>query len=1313
MKKRMKILLTIFLSASMAVTPVTVMADDGQAQTQNTYEASVQETEVNTSSSGAETNEPETGTSLQKEEASDNQTPSAGAEEEIPASGGSSDSDEEQGTSGSGEPEEISTGVQSQNTENTDSNSEGIEHVKELIAALPDIKDVTADNEAQIKEAESAYNALSDADKTTLDDPTNIPAGKEQSYGRVLESALWGLEVLKKVDNSTTLPQGTYSASTTPDLTSSSSKGKSSSSRIRTWTVTEVTVDGQGKALATIQVDSGTYTTLRTNGETYQGTVSGTGKHKVTTFQNVPIDLNSTFYIAAYSSTMGTEIGYSVTTAIDESEATALNIKNNTGMFKAVNAKLEKQGDQTYLVMDLSGSGYHELYKGTYEEAVSNGDGSKDKGNDSWVHGYKNSEGRWEFAIPLTEGELNGTDIPLVAVSNTYYSKYLKGENDLKRAFYPRKIQVNESAKTLVTGDFTGETSLTVTLADGIMMKKPDAKLETVGGPNSNGYSETLKLIMQNGSYDRLYIGSKEDAAEAETKGETTRLDDANTFTVAVREGSFGGNITKDYLEKPVIVSFRGTSSGKWVERKVTISKIAKTLKIDPVTAQVRFRAVDEDGNAVPGVSFTVKRKDTQINPDSDSTYTLVKDTAYIVEASAEGFEAQTFNYTPDGTEAEHTVTLKKDESEATALNIKNNTGMFKAVNAKLEKQGDQTYLVMDLSGSGYHELYKGTYEEAVSNGDGSKDKGNDSWVHGYKNSEGRWEFAIPLTEGELNGTDIPLVAVSNTYYSKYLKGENDLKRAFYPRKIQVNESAKTLVTGDFTGETSLTVTLADGIMMKKPDAKLETVGGPNSNGYSETLKLIMQNGSYDRLYIGSKEDAAEAETKGETTRLDDANTFTVAVREGSFGGNITKDYLEKPVIVSFRGTSSGKWVERKVTISKIAKTLKIDPVTAQVRFRAVDEDGNAVPGASFTVKRKDTQINPDSDSTYTLVKDTAYTVEAGAEGFEAQTFNYTPDGTEAEHTVTLKKEKKEELKTVGLSYSAHVQNIGWQTNVTDGTEAGTVGRSLQMEAIKLSTTGDADVQAEYRSHIQNSGWENGWTKEGQISGTTGKKLRMEAVQIRLTGSDADKYDIWYQAHVQNYGWLGWTKNGASAGTTGKGLRMEAIRVRILPKGSAAPGSTDESYVEPLVCYQAHVQNKGWMSSASDGEIAGTTGEKLRMEAVKLTLNLPQSEGGIAYQSHLQNIGWEQSWKANGQISGTTGQKRRLEAVRIKLTGKIAEKYDIYYRVHVQNKGWTGWAKNGEDCGSTGLSLRGEALETVLVSKGASAPGSTANTCWR
>lgn len=37
-------------------------------------------------------------------------------------------------------------------------------------------------------------------------------------------------------------------------------------------------------------------------------------------------------------------------------------------------------------------------------------------------------------------------------------------------------------------------------------------------------------------------------------------------------------------------------------------------------------------------------------------------------------------------------------------------------------------------------------------------------------------------------------------------------------------------------------------------------------------------------------------------------------------------------------------------------------------------------------------------------------------------------------------------LASAAVSYSAHVENIGWMTPVTDGTVAGTEGRSLQME---------------------------------------------------------------------------------------------------------------------------------------------------------------------------------------------------------------------------------------------------------------------------
>lgn len=29
---------------------------------------------------------------------------------------------------------------------------------------------------------------------------------------------------------------------------------------------------------------------------------------------------------------------------------------------------------------------------------------------------------------------------------------------------------------------------------------------------------------------------------------------------------------------------------------------------------------------------------------------------------------------------------------------------------------------------------------------------------------------------------------------------------------------------------------------------------------------------------------------------------------------------------------------------------------------------------------------------------------------------------------------------------------------------------------------------------------------------------------LKLTGKDADKYDIYYRVHAQNYGWLAWAK---------------------------------------------------------------------------------------------------------------------------------------------------------------------------------------------
>ena len=211
----------------------------------------------------------------------------------------------------------------------------------------------------------------------------------------------------------------------------------------------------------------------------------------------------------------------------------------------------------------------------------------------------------------------------------------------------------------------------------------------------------------------------------------------------------------------------------------------------------------------------------------------------------------------------------------------------------------------------------------------------------------------------------------------------------------------------------------------------------------------------------------------------------------------------------------------------------------------------------------------------------------------------------------------------------------------------------------------------------------------------------------------AEQYDIYYRAHIQNYGWLGWAKNGEKSGSQGYGLRMEGIQIQLVKKGETGPESTGEAFIKvgdekanPELSYMAHVQNIGWQPEVMAGELCGTEGKSLRMEALKVNLDTDGIEGEIRYAAHVQNIGW-QSYVQSGELAGTTGKSLRIEAVKMQLTEEMAERYDIYYRTYIQNYGWLGWAKNGEIAGSVGHSLRVESIEIQLVEKGQKAPEST------
>lgn len=287
----------------------------------------------------------------------------------------------------------------------------------------------------------------------------------------------------------------------------------------------------------------------------------------------------------------------------------------------------------------------------------------------------------------------------------------------------------------------------------------------------------------------------------------------------------------------------------------------------------------------------------------------------------------------------------------------------------------------------------------------------------------------------------------------------------------------------------------------------------------------------------------------------------------------------------------------------------------------------------------------------------------------------------------------------VSVYYTTHVQKIGWQSAVSNGSTSGTTGKSYRVEAIKIETSDSLySGGISYSAHVQSVGWQD-WVSDGSIAGTTNQSLRMEAIKIKLTGELAEQYDVYYRVHVQTLGWMDWACNGEAAGTSNFRKRIEAIQIVLVEKGGSAPGSTSCSYVDAsdiYVTYQSHVQTSGTLSWVTDGATSGTTGKSLRLEGLRIKVNSEGLSGSISYKAYGSN-GWTSG--SDGTLAGTTGKSIAVEAISISLSGELAQMYDVYYRVYLQTYGWLGWAKNGQTAGSTETGKRIEAYQVILVRK--------------
>jgi uncharacterized protein YjdB len=135
--------------------------------------------------------------------------------------------------------------------------------------------------------------------------------------------------------------------------------------------------------------------------------------------------------------------------------------------------------------------------------------------------------------------------------------------------------------------------------------------------------------------------------------------------------------------------------------------------------------------------------------------------------------------------------------------------------------------------------------------------------------------------------------------------------------------------------------------------------------------------------------------------------------------------------------------------------------------------------------------------------------------------------------------------------------------------------------------------------------------------------------------------------------------------------------------------------------YQVHVEGYGWTKWKKNGQVAGTTGESRRCEAIRFRLiDKPENEEIFLHgNAHVENIGWL-GFVPENEVCGTTGQARKLEALQFSLVGKDADKYSINFRSHSQDLGTQDWAKDGEFTGSEGAGLRIEAVQMILTDKG-------------
>lgn len=450
-----------------------------------------------------------------------------------------------------------------------------------------------------------------------------------------------------------------------------------------------------------------------------------------------------------------------------------------------------------------------------------------------------------------------------------------------------------------------------------------------------------------------------------------------------------------------------------------------------------------------------------------------------------------------------------------------------------------------------------------------------------------------------------------------------------------------------------------------------------NRGGFFMKKKIITVLLAMSMLPIGSLPAMAQTENVKDKNILESENTNAI---DSLVASDILKANL------------NGSLFEKEET-----KNSTTEPYELSSAEESTSETTDSTDSIDSSNNTESTQESTEESS---IENSTDSTTETTEDTTTESTENVIEERTE----VSEETQESVEIKSIQepkISYSSKINGVGWQNVINTGI-SGTVGQNKTLSAFRVSLDSpDIDGEIQYQSHFANVGWQ-GFVGNNTVSGNDSSTIPIQAIQLKLTENLAAQYNIYYRVHCSDIGWLDWAKNGETAGTTGFDLGIQAIEIRLIKKDIPFTESTNRPSIintNPSVIYQTHVENKGWLPATENGNITGTVGQNLQLEAFSISLKNQALPGNVNYQAHVENIGW-QSIQSNGSVAGTSGRNLTIEALKINLSGEISLFYDIYYRVHVANFGWLSWAKNGESTGTSGFNNQMEAIQVVVSKKG-------------